>query len=1004
MPCRSSHRTHGAAATSELLNLANGKEHLANCAMPGGQQIMKRLMAYIMLHKKLFLLAIPFAGFLAAVPIMLVGGHELVEVVDSPAFCTSCHNVHYAEAVTFEGSPHSEVSCAGCHVGTGAYNLVRSKIRGLNDILPTITGNYERPIPTPLKDRRPSSQTCEKCHAAEKFFGDMPRIRTAYDTDESNTKKITTQVLRVGGGREEVANGIHWHSAGKVWYLAVDDKLLDIAWVAVDDGGGNVTEYVNPNKIREITPERFRSKVRLMDCMDCHNRVTHLFRSPDELVDKALSDGSIDAAIPFIKREALDALVPQNASLQEAYARTEQIREFYRANFPRVVETKGAAIDSAIGKLKEVARLTTFPDGLDWNTYPDHATHEPPGADMQMDFDDVSIRRNSPGCFRCHGTLVRLDELNAVSDAPTVTRAFQPLGAGAPAGGQAASNQAVANAPEAVAIRPITAWPAESRLTGECNSCHYALQPGASPLAPATSHPVDRLDNCLSCHSPASARPFKTDHPWSTNAACGSCHQSAPRLERISLSRLPEEAKPIPHSTSKLETCLSCHNPRGANPFSNDHPWSTDDTCAACHQASANLKPLPASNPPVEANPVPHPTNKLESCLTCHQPSGTSAFSKDHPWSTEETCSACHQPARNPKPLPTARPPAEARALPHATSRLETCLSCHLPSGASPISRDHPWSTDETCSACHKPSTNPKPLPAARPPDEAGSIPHSTNKLENCLSCHQPSGVSPFSKGHPWSTNDTCSACHKPAAAPLPVTAPAVPSASEIRHSTTGLSRCLSCHSQSGPAPFRADHTGRPESLCTICHKPGGSPQPQSAIAQGSPVPHPASGLGSCLSCHGQGGPIPFPGNHAGRPESLCLICHKPGGAAPPPPPVVIPTSPPPAATPTPPPAVIPTVTPAPPTPTPAPPTPTPAPPSGINAAVLYAANCAMCHGANRQGGIASALTTTALAGKTVNQIIAATANGVPPMPGYSSILTQAQISALAQYLKTTPP
>ena len=157
--------------------------------------------------------------------------------MDSSAFCTtSCHTVHYPEAVTYETSPHSEVTCAQCHVGEGTSNLVVSKIKGLKEILPTLTGNYYKPIATPLADRRPTSQTCEKCHWSSKFSGDVPLIETSYLADANNTKSQFTLVLKVNGGLPEVAGGIHWHSTGKVWYISADDQRKQIVWVGVASG------------------------------------------------------------------------------------------------------------------------------------------------------------------------------------------------------------------------------------------------------------------------------------------------------------------------------------------------------------------------------------------------------------------------------------------------------------------------------------------------------------------------------------------------------------------------------------------------------------------------------------------------------------------------------------------------------------------------------------------------------------------------------------------------
>ncbi len=82
----------------------------------------------------------------------------------------------------------------------------------------------------------------------------------------------------------------------------------------------------------------------------------------------------------------------------------------------------------------------------------------------------------------------------------------------------------------------------------------------------------------------------------------------------------------------------------------------------------------------------------------------------------------------------------------------------------------------------------------------------------------------------------------------------------------------------------------------------------------------------------------------------------------------------------------------------------TPPPATPPTETQLYAADCASCHGDNRQGGIGPALTTSALAGQTVSRIESEIAVGSDGMPGFSARFTPAQVSALAGYLKNTPP
>lgn len=336
-------------------------------------------------EKLLFLM---FAGAIGII-LLVIGGYQLVEFTDSTAFCGRlCHDVMYPEYTAYQASPHSRVLCSECHVGSGVDYLVRSKVTGIPQIIAVLTDSYERPISTPVENLRPARETCEQCHRPERFAGDLVRVHTSYLPDEQNTEKVDTRVLRVGGGEFEVARDIHWHIGAMVWYLPLDEKRQEIAWVGVESNG-QLTEYIDPDKASLVTPQRIADEKRLMDCMDCHNRATHIFRSPQELIDMALAQGKIDKSLPFIKREGVQVLDPPNSSLEEAFAKVEAIREFYRTSYPQVYAEKGQAIGEAITELREIARLTTFPKmNVNWKTYIDNSGHT-----------------ESPGCLRCHGKL-----------------------------------------------------------------------------------------------------------------------------------------------------------------------------------------------------------------------------------------------------------------------------------------------------------------------------------------------------------------------------------------------------------------------------------------------------------------------------------------------------------------------------------------------------------------------------------------------------------------------
>lgn len=81
---------------------------------------------------------------------------------------------------------------------------------------------------------------------------------------------------------------------------------------------------------------------------------------------------------------------------------------------------------------------------------------------------------------------------------------------------------------------------------------------------------------------------------------------------------------------------------------------------------------------------------------------------------------------------------------------------------------------------------------------------------------------------------------------------------------------------------------------------------------------------------------------------------------------------------------------------------------SAINVEKLYAANCATCHGENRQGvsGLGDALTPEHLEDDSDAEIRETISNGIPntTMPGFKDRLSSEEINALHQFIKYTSP
>ena len=313
------------------------------------------------------------------------GGAAILHHMDSPEFCgTTCHEVMNPEWVTYQSSPHAHVACVECHVGEGFDALVSAKLNGLRQMWLVTTGGYNRPIPTPVHTLRPARETCEKCHWPDKFYGDRIKTFARFQPDAASTPQYSTLALKVGAGGEE--GKIHWHvsAENEVRYQPVTDDRMQMAWVEVKRDG----EFHRYTNRRAVARDREHPEERVLDCIDCHNRATHVYRTPEDVVDGLLADGTIDRAVPWAKAAALEAVsidIAEGESREVAIAAA--LRGFYRRRAPEVLDRHVFQLDVMAVALAEAHERNVHPAmKVDWRNYPSHLGH----------------RQGQAGCFRCH--------------------------------------------------------------------------------------------------------------------------------------------------------------------------------------------------------------------------------------------------------------------------------------------------------------------------------------------------------------------------------------------------------------------------------------------------------------------------------------------------------------------------------------------------------------------------------------------------------------------------
>lgn len=336
-------------------------------------------------------LGLALIALVLAIVVSAAASYQAFEYTESVGFCGElCHTPMRPELASYQVSPHARVACVECHVGEGAGSYVKAKLSGVRQVALVLADRFPRPIHAEESQLEPARETCERCHWPDKYWGNQLRVFTRFAADEANTPRQLRMLVRVGGGNPDVGpvGGIHWHMnlQHEITFIASDPQRQEIPWVRAKAADGTVTEYLASGA--QLTPEQIAAAPkRRMDCMDCHNRPSHVFRPPDDAVNEALAAGRIDRTLPFVKQQAVEALTKEYASTPEARdAIAQALSSFYEQQQPKVYAAKREAVARAIAETQRIYETSIFPEmKSSWQTHPNNIGH-----------------LTSPGCFRCH--------------------------------------------------------------------------------------------------------------------------------------------------------------------------------------------------------------------------------------------------------------------------------------------------------------------------------------------------------------------------------------------------------------------------------------------------------------------------------------------------------------------------------------------------------------------------------------------------------------------------
>jgi len=195
-------------------------------------------------------------------------------------------------------------------------------------------------------------------------------------------------LIRIGKSTsaEPQRPAVHWHVTHTVEFLPADSTSQSIPWVRLVESNGKTETFTTSDN--PFTPDSVKKiRLRTMDCMDCHNRPTHVIKSPGDAVNGAMASGAISPTLPWIKQTAVNALVPRYTNTKDALDSIAiYVNNFYDSKYPAVAKQDAPDVKNAIASLQEIYRENFFPYmRVDWRAYPTNIGH--------MDY---------PGCFRCH--------------------------------------------------------------------------------------------------------------------------------------------------------------------------------------------------------------------------------------------------------------------------------------------------------------------------------------------------------------------------------------------------------------------------------------------------------------------------------------------------------------------------------------------------------------------------------------------------------------------------
>ena len=209
--------------------------------------------------------------------------------------------------------------------------------------------------------------------------------------DEQNTNVKTVLLMKIGsaGDRTTSPHGIHWHVSpdNKIDYRSTDHSRMVIPEITLTRKDGTKVVYRTDDAEAVLAEAGAKAESREFDCIDCHNRPSHIYLSADVALNNKLLEGAIPRELPYVKKMALEVVKPEYKTQEEGKAAiATELNAWYNKNYPDLVAQKPELLTQAIAGVQAAYAENVFPEmNLQWGTYTNHLGHN-----------------DDSGCFRCH--------------------------------------------------------------------------------------------------------------------------------------------------------------------------------------------------------------------------------------------------------------------------------------------------------------------------------------------------------------------------------------------------------------------------------------------------------------------------------------------------------------------------------------------------------------------------------------------------------------------------